>query len=142
MIESSEILLDNFCKAVGDLVECYSGTQPEVAADIASADDHDYTAIIGLCDDGLSASIALTTNTETLRALSPLPLSNMADWLGELNNQLAGRFKNKLCVYGLQPKLSTRRRFLVSCCFWVRWQVKCMCFPSAGRKGVSRLSYR
>ncbi len=36
MIESSEILLDNFCKAVGDLVECYSGTQPEVAADIAS----------------------------------------------------------------------------------------------------------
>ncbi len=31
----------------------------------------------------------------------------MADWLGELNNQLAGRFKNKLCVYGLQPKLST-----------------------------------
>jgi CheY-specific phosphatase CheX len=107
MSSKSELLLDNFCNAVGDLVECYSGVVPEISQDVASSEAHDFTAIIGMCDEALSASISLTTNTETIRTLSRVPLANLADWLGELSNQLAGRFKNKLSIYGLQPRLST-----------------------------------
>jgi CheY-specific phosphatase CheX len=107
MLANSEILLDAFRKAVGDLVECYGGVKPQTKLTENSTEKHDFTAIIGMCDEALSASIALTTNADTVRGMSRIPLSNLVDWLGELSNQLAGRYKNKLAIYGLQPRLST-----------------------------------
>ena len=107
MLNDSGLLIENFCKALADLIECYGGVVPEISADVASSKGHDLTAIIGMCDESLSASISLTTNSETVCGLSRVPLINPADWLGELSNQLAGRYKNKLAIYGLQPRLST-----------------------------------
>lgn len=107
MLASSRVVIENFCNALGELVECYCDVVPQVAQDLATAENHEYTAIIGMCDEKMSASIAMTTNAATVQALSRLPIACLADWLGELSNQLAGRLKNKLSIYGLQPRLST-----------------------------------
>ena len=107
MLTNSNTVLDSFCNSLGDLVKFYGNVAPQISLVEESAASHDFTAIIGLCDIGLSASIALSTDAETLKSLSSITLVDLADWLGELSNQLAGRFKNKLCQFGLQPQLTT-----------------------------------
>lgn len=70
-------------------------------------DQLNLSAIVGLCDESFRASVALTCDSDITVPQFSVALNDAPDWLGEFCNQLAGRLKNKLAVFGLQPKLST-----------------------------------
>jgi CheY-specific phosphatase CheX len=68
----------------------------------------DITAILGFAGPGIAGSIALCTSTRCLHALAELANTRLPeDWLGELANQLAGRFKRRLSPHGATFGLGT-----------------------------------
>lgn len=68
----------------------------------------DVTAILGFAGTGVAGSIALCTATNCLTSLAELGRSDTPDdWLGELSNQLLGRFKRRLSPHGASFRLGT-----------------------------------
>ena len=62
-------------------------------------------ALIGLSDSAFRASLTICVTPDLLTSSFPAPEESinegdLQDWLGELANQLAGRFKNKVVPYG------------------------------------------
>ncbi len=67
-------------------------------------------SLIGLSDSAFRASLTICVTPNLLTTSFPAPEesineSDLHDWLGELANQLAGRFKNKLVPYGRKLEL-------------------------------------
>ena len=67
-------------------------------------------ALIGLSDSAFRASLTICVTSDLLTSSFPAPEesiseSDLHDWLGELANQLAGRFKNKTVPYGRKLEL-------------------------------------
>lgn len=68
----------------------------------------DVTAIVGIAGPSVAGSIALCTSATALTALAKLGQASMPeDWLGELANQLVGRFKRKVTSHGVAFSLGT-----------------------------------
>jgi len=68
----------------------------------------DITAILGFAGTGIAGSVALCTSAACLTALAQLGQTKMSeDWLGELSNQLVGRFKRRLSPHGASFSLGT-----------------------------------
>lgn len=68
----------------------------------------DITAIIGIAGETVAGSVALCSSAECLAELSKLGNTNMPeDWLGELANQLVGRFKRRISPHGALFSLGT-----------------------------------
>lgn len=68
----------------------------------------DITAIIGIAGETVSGSVALCSSAECLTGLARLGNTNMPeDWLGELANQLVGRFKRRIAPHGVNFALGT-----------------------------------
>lgn len=109
MIQTSpiEIVYQEFRQALLELIETYSDVPPSVEVSIESQVRGDMTAIIGLADPQIAASLSLTTTSLASTKLAMQADVNARDWLGELSNQLAGRLKNKLTAYGRSPNLTT-----------------------------------
>lgn len=107
MQTTRQIFADNFRQSICELIECYTGEAVSVAMAVDYDDDLDLSAIVGLCDESFRASVALTCNSDMTVSRFNVAPSDAPDWLGEFCNQLAGRLKNKLAVFGLQPNLST-----------------------------------
>ena len=63
-------------------------------------------AMIGFSSDALSGSLLIALPNEILQRTLPAPDSNLADWGGELANQLLGRLKNQLLHYQVAINLS------------------------------------
>ncbi len=103
---TTNIVLDEFRSAVRDLVLCYTGTEPVVTESATTVDESELTALVGLAGENFSGSVAISTTLAEAAELAATTPDNLKDWVGELANQLAGRFKNKLGGYGLQPGLS------------------------------------
>ncbi|MDH5674949.1 MAG: chemotaxis protein CheX [Myxococcales bacterium] len=63
-------------------------------------------AAIGFAGKGLRGSLVIALPQELAARLSPMPSAgqgfNVADWVGELSNQLLGRLKNKLVGLGVE----------------------------------------
>ena len=102
-----EIIKDNFSQSLRELILCYSNTEPDLVADSAPPSAAEITAIVGLGDEHLRASVAVSVTEADAVVLAGDLVADPKDWIGELSNQLAGRFKNKLSVFGLYPSLST-----------------------------------
>lgn len=69
-----------------------------------------FIALIGLSDSFLRATLTMCVSPALLRSSFPageeeVSESDLSDWLGELANQLAGRFKNKIVPYGRKLEL-------------------------------------
>lgn len=67
-------------------------------------------ALIGLSDSAFRASLTICVTPDLLTSSFPAPEESinegdLQDWLGELANQLAGRFKNKVVPYGRKFEL-------------------------------------
>lgn len=68
----------------------------------------DITSILGFAGTNIAGSVALCTSIECLGALAELGQTKMPeDWLGELSNQLVGRFKRRLAPHGASFGLGT-----------------------------------
>lgn len=61
---------------------------------------------IGFSSEALGGSLLLAVTNDLLLATSPAPDANLADWSGELANQLLGRLKNQLLKYGVVVNLA------------------------------------
>lgn len=104
---NEELIEGLFRESIFDLLSCYlQGVEIVINSD-ATSRAADVTAIVGLGDRQLSAAVSLTTTAEDAALLAGPQAINPIDWIGELGNQLAGRLKNKLTSYGIQPRLST-----------------------------------
>ncbi len=67
-------------------------------------------ALIGLSESTFRASLTICVTPDLLTSSFPAPEESinegdLQDWLGELANQLAGRFKNKIVPYGRKLEL-------------------------------------
>lgn len=67
-------------------------------------------ALIGLSESAFRASLTICVAPDLLTGSFPAPEESinegdLQDWLGELANQLAGRFKNKVVPYGRKLEL-------------------------------------
>lgn len=107
MRTTKEIFAEKFQMAIVDLIECYLDETPFVTTTSIYDDRLNVSAIVGLCDDQFRASIVLIANSEMVVEQFGVTEACAPDWLGELCNQLVGRLKNKVAVFGLQPMLST-----------------------------------
>jgi hypothetical protein len=61
---------------------------------------------IGFSSEALGGSLLLAVTNDLLVKTSPASDANLADWAGELANQLLGRLKNQLLKYGVVVNLA------------------------------------
>ena len=61
----------------------------------------DAAASIGFGSAGIRGSVVLLTDAKNADDLGATEQHDLGDWLGELANQLVGRFKNKIAQYGI-----------------------------------------
>ncbi|MFO0941344.1 MAG: hypothetical protein U0930_11305 [Pirellulales bacterium] len=102
-----EIINQEFRQSLADLINHYTNEEPNVKELFDSSVSGEITAIIGLAEPQIAASISLTATKLVARKLAMRDDANPRDWLGELSNQLAGRLKNKMTAYGHSPNLTT-----------------------------------
>jgi CheY-specific phosphatase CheX len=76
--------------------------------------DHDMAASIGFVSAEVRGALAITTRRELVMRAWPKELgakppseTAVADWCGELSNQLMGRLKNRLLEHGLALEQGT-----------------------------------
>jgi CheY-specific phosphatase CheX len=68
----------------------------------------EITAILGYAGADVAGSVALCTSLDALKAIAAIGQAQIPeDWLGELSNQLLGRFKRRLSPHGASFGLST-----------------------------------
>ncbi len=109
--ESHATIIELVTSATQELFEFY-GLQATLVACLDSAfsneTDVSIVGLLGAAADGFRSTIAIETNFKILEATYPAKLEeletndtqHLQDWIGELTNQLVGRFKNKLMHYG------------------------------------------
>lgn len=61
---------------------------------------------IGFSSEALGGSLLLAVTNDLLQSSAPAADANLADWSGELANQLLGRLKNQLLRYGVVVNLA------------------------------------
>jgi CheY-specific phosphatase CheX len=68
----------------------------------------EITAVLGIAGTSVAGSTTLGTSMSCLAILATKANSNMPeDWLGELANQLVGRFKRRISAHGVDFSLGT-----------------------------------
>ncbi|MEZ4742283.1 MAG: chemotaxis protein CheX [Bdellovibrionota bacterium] len=77
-------------------------------------DGNDYCAVIGFAGEAIKGSIAVAMGLPLLEASNPSKAMGMdvaeedlADWLGEIANQIIGRVKNLILKYGVDFMITT-----------------------------------
>jgi CheY-specific phosphatase CheX len=66
----------------------------------------ELVSIIGFSSANISGSLLLAMPSSLVERALPAPEANLADWSGELANQLLGRLKNQLLDYNLAIDMS------------------------------------
>lgn len=69
--------------------------------------------VVGYVGEQVQGTLTLVCNEQMIRETLPFPLrelipgeEDLHDWLGELGNQLLGRIKNKLGVFGVEFRIT------------------------------------
>lgn len=101
-------LLSESCLELFSSYESPLMTNPEIS-DLDEKNIH-YIALIGLSDPSFRATLTACVDPILLKMSFPaseedISDDDLSDWLGELANQLAGRFKNKVISYGRKLEL-------------------------------------
>jgi CheY-specific phosphatase CheX len=77
--------------------------QSPVATTLASVE---LVSVIGFSSKAFSGSLLLATLNRVVEHTLPAPDASLADWSGELSNQLLGRIKNQLLEYQVPINVS------------------------------------
>ncbi len=97
----TEVLIEEFKTSLRELIECYSGVQPELHTELLTGIESAQAASVGFGDQHFRGSAVLLAESTTAKQLGAGDEDDVSDWLGELGNQLVGRFKNKIAEYGV-----------------------------------------
>jgi hypothetical protein len=100
---SRQTIIDLFESAFKELIKSYSGAEPELVVGEAKTLPNSSATIVGFGDIYFSGTAVLVGASDATSALADTAPSNPVDWLGELTNQLVGRLKNKLTIFGVLP---------------------------------------
>ncbi|OYP29384.1 hypothetical protein [Rhodopirellula sp. MGV] len=114
-----EVIDEEFSNAISELFDfyCDSEIQPKIMtrresaellhceADACCTNKEMVTSSIGICGSGLRCSIGLLTHAQTISKLCQGSAQCPTDWAGELANQLAGRFKNRIAAYDVSCQM-------------------------------------
>jgi hypothetical protein len=66
-----------------------------------------FHGVIGFSARGLQGQLILGSSIEPLEQSNPARNVPVRDWMGELSNQLLGRIKSQLLLYGVELTVST-----------------------------------
>ena len=109
--KARQVCTDEFTTAALGLFEHYAGEQPvyhrihRSLTEILGVDNESVVcSSIGLGSDRGRFSIGLLAPVASLPIFS-VHATSPTDWVGELANQLGGRFKNRLNAYGVKLEL-------------------------------------
>ena len=103
-MDATQLLTAAFQTSLSDVIEHYAGERPEVVPSSGSA--YGIGSVVGFAEERVNGCCVLTANVNTLRRLAPGEATDTWDWLGELNNQVVGRLKNKMVPAGLLFQLT------------------------------------
>ena len=95
------ILLDDFTSSLNDLFQCYSGEVLELTEEASPTFEPTYSASIGFGTEKIRGSVVLLTDAKSADKIWGDSTNTLSDWLGELANQVVGRFKNKVAECGV-----------------------------------------
>lgn len=90
-----------FNEALSELIHCYSEVPPDVWTVSSATGDGLLGARIKLNSGPAKCRVVLLATEDSVRSLVGGTMIDCRDWLRELANQLAGRFKNKATALGL-----------------------------------------
>lgn len=91
-----------FNEALGELIASYAGSTPQVWTVSSVTGRALMGAEIRLQSEEADGRMVLLTTEPALQGLAQYDQLDCNDWLRELINQLAGRWKNKLSVSGIR----------------------------------------
>ncbi|HEY3497078.1 MAG TPA: chemotaxis protein CheX [Polyangiaceae bacterium] len=112
MDASSIALLDSVVEDASVALFASIGLSLSREADSAKSPD-DMGASIGFAGPELRGALVLISTRKLVRLALPREVQDrssdeqLADWMGELANQLLGRIKNKLIAYGVNLAMGT-----------------------------------
>jgi CheY-specific phosphatase CheX len=96
VLDSARALFDNYGVKLDLDGSAVSKTLPSV----------ELISTIGFSSPAMSGSLLLAMPNSVLQQTLPTPDANLADWSGELANQLLGRLKNQLLNYEVAINLA------------------------------------
>jgi CheY-specific phosphatase CheX len=106
-VDVRSTLVDLLNQACEELFSGYEIFLTDVNTELEELDKTNINliALIGLSEEFFRSSLTLCVSSKLLKTSFPAPDNEVSeddlhDWLGELSNQLAGRFKNKVVPYG------------------------------------------
>lgn len=68
---------------------------------------HDIVAVVGFASEKLKGGVALGICADLARRIAPSPTTELADWTGEICNQILGRIRNQLLRYDVDLGIGT-----------------------------------
>lgn len=98
--QAEEILVRHFEESLIELLEHYMSVRPVKMSSQSLLGSSSRVASVGFGEERFRGSAVLFTNNAEEFAKACTETQDASDWLGELGNQLVGRFKNKMVEYG------------------------------------------
>ena len=103
-----EDIAKQYCEdSCREVCEHYLPEGTRIVVEEAATQFGHYASSIGFGDTHFHGSLVILANESGIRALGNAPISDPMDWLGELNNQIVGRFKNKMVRHGIKIQMGT-----------------------------------
>lgn len=107
--DTDEIVFSLFEESARELIEYHSQSPVEISNAKCQLEGREVASVLGFgaerCD--MHGSVALIGRPESIRTFNRDSVDNPSDWIGELNNQLVGRIKNRLIQYGVTVQMGT-----------------------------------
>lgn len=96
-----ELIKNEFLDSLSELLEHYVGELPEFVEGGVVEKQTACAASVGFSHDLLRGAVTLmVSHSDCMEHFGAPEGSESSDWIGELSNQLVGRFKNKVVAYG------------------------------------------
>lgn len=105
MKESHRAVLAPLLSAAVENVFATYGEEGREAS--SSEHGHDIVAVIGFSSQNVKGGLALGICADLARRIAPSPTTELADWTGEICNQVLGRLRNQLLRYEMDLNLAT-----------------------------------
>lgn len=104
MIAPDQLMRDLLTAAAIELLASYGRTGTIV--DRPRATDDQLVGVLGFTGDQLAGSVTIIGDARTFGSCNPVEHGSVPAWVGELTNQIVGRFKNDLLMRSVDVSIS------------------------------------
>ena len=99
---TKQVLVEAFIESLNALIGHYAGVDVEFAEVEHSMVKSACASSVGFSDENFKGVATLFVSDPRLaEKMDACQADSSSDWMGEMGNQLVGRFKNKVAAYGL-----------------------------------------